>query len=48
MESMIDKLLKELKYQKKNSTKQVGEIKRLNGEVIELENKIKDKNSKIY
>lgn len=41
MEAMIDKLLKELKYEKRNSSKQLSEIKRLNTEVIDLENKIK-------
>jgi hypothetical protein len=41
MESMIDKLLKELKYEKRTNAKQLSEIKRLNSEVILLENKIK-------
>lgn len=36
MEGMIDKLLKELKYEKRNSTKNISEIKRLNGEIIHL------------
>ena len=36
MESMIDKLLRELKIEKKNGAKQVSEIKRLNSEVLEL------------
>ena len=36
MESMIDKLLRELKIEKKNGTKQVAEIKRLNSEMVEL------------
>jgi chromosome segregation ATPase len=48
MENMIDKLVKELKYEKRNSAKQITEIKRLNGEVLDLENKIKEKNNKIY
>lgn len=36
MEAMIDKLLKELKYEKKASAKNIAEIKRLNAEVINL------------
>ncbi len=36
MENMIDKLVKELKYEKRNSAKQITEIKRLNGEVLDL------------
>lgn len=45
---MIDKLLKQLKHEKKNGSKQVAQIKRLNGELIELENTLKSKNKKIY
>jgi hypothetical protein len=36
MESMIDKLLKELKFEKKNSGKHLAEIRRLNGELLEI------------
>lgn len=45
---MIDKLMKELKYEKRTNTKQLAEIKRLNGEIIMLESKMKEKNNKIY
>ena len=34
MENMIDKLLKDLKIEKKNCGKQVTEIKRLNNEIV--------------
>jgi hypothetical protein len=36
MEEMIDKLLKELKYERRNTTKNINEIKRLNSEIINL------------
>ena len=48
MEQMIDKLLKELKFEKKTISRQLAEIKRLNGEIFEMENVIKVKNKKIY
>jgi hypothetical protein len=48
MESMIDKLLKELKFEKKTAARQLVEIKRLSAELVELENTLKVKNNKIY
>lgn len=45
---MIDKLLNELKYEKKTSAKHLVEIKRLNSEIILLESKIKERNNKVY
>lgn len=48
MESMIDKLVKELRFEKKTTARQLTEIKRLNGEILELEEALKVKNKKIY
>ncbi len=45
---MIDKLVKELRFEKKTTARQLNEIKRLNGEVLELEEIVKAKNKKIY
>lgn len=45
---MIDKLVKELRFEKKATARQLNEIKRLNGEVLELEEIVKAKNKKIY
>lgn len=45
---MIDKLVKELKSEKKTTARQLTEIKRLNNEIMELEDIVKSKNKKIY
>lgn len=45
---MIDKLVKELRFEKKTTSRQLAEIKRLNGEIMELEDTLKAKNKKIY
>ena len=48
MEEMIDKLMKELKYERRSSSKNIAEIKRLNGEIVALESTIKERNNRIY